>query len=238
MDMTKPEIENGLWIRSRWFAGVDIGQAHDPTAVCILEEKYPEIPPGTWGSNVAVLQRRVKEYKAPLQVRHLERLPLQTSYPAQVDYVRSLLARPPLQQPATFIDYTGVGRPVFDLFLKARMARVYGVSITAGNEVHRKERGWSVPKQILMSKLQALLHTEQLKIAAGIADAPVLLREMKDFRVQFSSAGNALFNAREGAHDDLVLAVALAVFGATLPRVPSAESIESSAFFKRLNYRQ
>lgn len=66
-----------------------------------------------------------------------------------------------------------------------------------------------------MSKLQAQLHTGSLKVAAGIPDAPALLREMQDFRVTFTSAGNAVFNARQGAHDDLVLAVAMAVFGAS-----------------------
>ncbi len=41
------------------------------------------------------------------------------------------------------------------------------------------------------------------------------MRELQDFRVSFSTAGNPIFGAREGAHDDLVLAVALAIFGAT-----------------------
>ncbi|GAG16116.1 unnamed protein product, partial [marine sediment metagenome] len=50
-------------------------------------------------------------------------------------------------------------------------------------------------------------------------DAPALLKELQDFRVTYSSAGHALFNARHGAHDDLVLALALAVFGATRPPV-------------------
>jgi hypothetical protein len=39
-------------------------------------------------------------------------------------------------------------------------------------------------------------------------------RCQKLFRV-----GNATFGAREGAHDDLVLAVALAVYGLTLPEM-------------------
>lgn len=45
----------------------------------------------------------------------------------------------------------------------------------------------------------------------------MLLRELQDFRVRFSDAGNATFNAREGAHDDLVLVLALAVFGFSRP---------------------
>ncbi len=46
---------------------------------------------------------------------------------------------------------------------------------------------------------------------------PVLLRELQDFRVRFTDSGNATFNALEGAHDDLVLALVLAVFGLSRP---------------------
>ena len=56
-----------------------------------------------------------------------------------------------------------------------------------------------------------------LRIAASLPDAAVLARELQDFRVRFTEAGNATFNAREGAHDDLVLALALAVFGLSRP---------------------
>ena len=66
-------------------------------------------------------------------------------------------------------------------------------------------------------KLQALLHAGELRIAASLPDAAVLMRELQDFRVRFIDAGNVTFNAREGAHDDLVLAVALAVFGLIRP---------------------
>lgn len=53
----------------------------------------------------------------------------------------------------------------------------------------------------------------EFRIAASLPDAAVLMRELQDFRVRYSDAGNATFSAREGAHDDLVLAHALAVFG-------------------------
>ena len=43
------------------------------------------------------------------------------------------------------------------------------------------------------------------------------MRELQDFRVRYSDAGNATLNAREGAHDDVVLALALAVFGLSRP---------------------
>jgi hypothetical protein len=72
-----------------------------------------------------------------------------------------------------------------------------------------------VAKSALVSRVSALLHCGELKIERELADAAALTRELQDFRVNFSSAGNAIFNAREGSHDDLVLATALAVFGAS-----------------------
>lgn len=49
-----------------------------------------------------------------------------------------------------------------------------------------------------------------------LPDAAVVARELQDFRAVVE-AGNATFNTRQGAHDDLVLALALAVFGLNRP---------------------
>lgn len=59
---------------------------------------------------------------------------------------------------------------------------------------------------VLVSKLQALLHAGDLRIAASLPDAAVLARGLHDFRVRFAEASNATLNDREGAHDDLVVA--------------------------------
>lgn len=93
-----------------------------------------------------------------------------------------------------------------------------GITITGGREILTTDVGWPVPKGELVSLLQAKLHAGDLKVAKALPDAAELLRELQDFRVRFTEAGNATFNAREGAHDDLVLAVALAVFGLSRPQ--------------------
>ena len=56
------------------------------------------------------------------------------------------------------------------------------------------------------------LHTDELKIAAALSDAEPLQEELKDFQRQVSDAGRATYNARVGAHDDLILAVAIALW--------------------------
>jgi hypothetical protein len=69
---------------------------------------------------------------------------------------------------------------------------------------------FNVPKQHLISVLEARLDT--LKVAAELAELPALLDEMKTFIRKVSASGHVTFNARSGAHDDLVLATAIALF--------------------------
>ena len=47
-----------------------------------------------------------------------------------------------------------------------------------------------------------------------LAEAETLIRELQDFRIEFTAAGHLTFNARSGKHDDLVLALAIAVWRA------------------------
>jgi hypothetical protein len=56
------------------------------------------------------------------------------------------------------------------------------------------------------------MYEGRLKIHRAIPGAPDLVREFQDFRVQYSDVGNITFNARSGAHDDLVLALAIGVW--------------------------
>jgi hypothetical protein len=47
-------------------------------------------------------------------------------YPQQVDHLEALLGRSPLNrlQPRVLVDYTCVGRPVFDMFAGRRLLRM------------------------------------------------------------------------------------------------------------------
>src|SRR5215472_8610882 len=146
------------------------------------------------------------------QVGHLERLPLGTPYPAIVAHVGRLLTKLP-GHPELAIDFTGVGRPMFDMFVSCGIAPT-GVLITGGTAETRDGPTCSVPKLTLVSRLQALLHEGRLKILRELDEAETLIRELQDFRIEFTTAGHLTFNARCGKHDDLVLALAIAVWRA------------------------
>ena len=146
------------------------------------------------------------------QVGHLERLPLGTPYPAIVAHVGRLLGKLPAGTELV-IDITGVGKPVFEMFTYAGISPL-GVLITAGTAETRDGVICGVPKLTLVSRLQALLHEGRLKILRELAEAETLVRELQDFQVEFTATGHLTFNARSGKHDDLVLALAIAVWRA------------------------
>jgi hypothetical protein len=147
-----------------------------------------------------------------LQVGHLERVPLGTPYPGIVAHVGRLLAKLP-GRPELVIDLTGVGRPIFEMFVYSGITPI-GVNITAGTAETGDGPTYSVPKLTLVSRLQALLHEGRLKILRELDEAEILVRELQDFRMEFTAAGHLTFNARSGKHDDLVLALAIATWRA------------------------
>jgi hypothetical protein len=180
----------------RYTIGVDLGQANDSTAIAVVRkiERFPDKP--------------------IFQVGHLSRLALGTPCPAIVTHVMDMLARPRFRGKSELvIDMTGVGRPVFDMF-QGYGATPIGVLITGGDSTTRDGSIYRVPKITLVSRLQALLHDQRLHIHKDIPDAIALVNELQNFRAEYSDSGYIRFNARNGKHDDLVLALAIALWRA------------------------
>jgi hypothetical protein len=129
-----------------------------------------------------------------------------------VQHARRLLAKEPFRGRFELVlDLTGVGRPVADLFRSDGLK----VTITGGNDELVDERGvHHVARLTLVSQVQTLLHDGRLQIQKELADAPVLRAELEDFRAVVTDSGRWTFGARSGAHDELVLTLALAVWRA------------------------
>ena len=63
--------------------------------------------------------------------------------------------------------------------------------------------------------MQVMLQARRLKVAPSLPEAATLVRELTTFQVKITPAANEVFGAwREGQHDDLVLAVAIAIWQA------------------------
>jgi hypothetical protein len=99
--------------------------------------------------------------------------------------------------------------------LRGRVACVFfSVTLTAGHVVTGGDAGGlRVPKKELVGTLQVMLQSRRLQVARTLPDAAVLVKELENFRVKVTAARNETFESwREGQHDDLVLAVALAAW--------------------------
>lgn len=202
-----------------YYLGLDLGQAHDYTALALVR-RVAGAAPAT---------------PARYQVAALKRYRLGTPYPVIVDRVQRIIARlqrpnpgtvgpcppfrtphSPLRTPATLVvDATGVGPPVVDMFRRAGLEPI-AVTITGGMSASQPAaREYHVPKRDLVSVLHVLLQSGRLKIAARLPEALVLHHELRNFRVRITAAANDIYAAwRENDHDDTVLAVALAAWAA------------------------
>jgi hypothetical protein len=179
-----------------FYIGLDLGQAQDYTALTIIERKH----------------FNYSQPREQYHVRHLERPKLGTPYPAIVEKVQDLVqSNKLLNQAALVVDATGVGAPVVDLFRKIGLVPI-AITITGGNAVTRERGGYRVPKRDLVTTLQVLFQSGRLKVAAELPEARLLVEELLNFRVKINvrTAHDSYEAWREGIHDDLVLAVALA----------------------------
>lgn len=175
-----------------FFIGIDLGQAADFTALSIIERDGEAF-----------------------NLRHLYRFPLKTSYVDIVKRIGGMLQTDELRDNATpIVDATGVGSPVIDMMRNAGIHPV-SITITGGDSVN-KEAGdnYRVPKRDIVSTLQVLFQTGQLKVADKLSLAPVFIQELINFKVTINvkTAHDSYEAWREGVHDDLVLSVGLAAW--------------------------
>ena len=123
-----------------------------------------------------------------LQLRHLERIALGTRHPEVAE--------------GAVVDLLRRGLPG---------GEVMAVHITGGLKETEEGGYYGVPKRDLIIGLQVLMQRDLLWIARGMAHGADLEKELAAMEVRVTSSGREQYAAwREGAHDDLVFAVALA----------------------------
>jgi hypothetical protein len=179
--------------------GLDLGQAVDQSALCILEQtERPYADPK---------DKPQKHYGC----RGLKRWPLGTGYPAIVAEVARLVKTPPLRGGTLILGTTLVGRPVVDLFRQAKPpVKIHPLVVTAGQGEGWANGGYHVGKIVLISGVQVLLQQRQLRFAQSLPDTAILLKELQSYRFKPPPAPSEIYDPRESQQDDLVLALALA----------------------------
>jgi hypothetical protein len=186
--------------RPVYLLGLDLGQASDYSAIVVAEVSRDEP------------ERRY-------DVHHIERLPLGTRYPAVVAHTKAIVASLRAQDPQPdiwlLLDYTGCGRPVFDLFGDVGAGSMpIPIVITGGDAVTRGDDwSWRVPKRDLAASVQIVLQSGRLRIHAETPLADALTGELVGFRAKTTLSGHQKFEAgedwRSAAHDDLTLSLAM-----------------------------
>lgn len=155
----------------------------------------------------------------PLRLRHLKRSPLRTPYGEIITELRGLLMADAVGHlpTALVVDKTGVGAGVVD-YMRDKGLRPTPVTIHGGNRVIWEPwhvgGGVRVPKRDLVSAVEVLLQNGRLEIAPELEHARLLKQELLNFKVKIDpkTAHDSYEHWREGDHDDLVLAVALAAW--------------------------
>jgi hypothetical protein len=151
----------------------------------------------------------------PLYLRHLERFELGTPYSEIIQKVKQILLREPLRRRVKrtrlLADATGVGRAVVDQF-RAEGVRPISITVHGGNNLGVDPFGYRVPKRDLVAAAQICLQNKRLKIAESLPEAATLKKELLNFRQKIDprTAHDSYSHWREGDHDDLVFATAMA----------------------------
>lgn len=201
--------------------GMDLGQKHDPTAIAVVETE---------------IRRQAERADIYHVVRHLERLPLGTLYPAVAARLGALVTG--LRERGTpagrvYVDATGAWSAI-DM-IRATGVSMTPVSFTYGDRRVVKEHGEiSLGKAWLVNRLQVLLQTGHILLPKTV-EAQTLAKELLDYEIRVDTDANEKYGAfSTGAHDDLVTALGLAVQDAGIAEGPA---VEDRSWAKAIDWR-
>jgi hypothetical protein len=216
----------------RYVFGLDLGKMSDHSALALAEERPANAD--EWRAWPPMSPRWAEDPR--YGITWLQRWPLRTAYHSiaanVAGLVAELVARPGAEV-QLFVDATGVGTAVVEILDREPAIAALGykaVTITSGRAVTWVPGGWHVAKGQLLGPAQVALQRGMLDISPHLPHARTLEHELRNFDVTLTDSANATFSHREGQHDDLVLAVALALWGAQ-QRPVYCETFESFTFY-------
>jgi len=199
------------WGKKVFSIGVDLGQRRDFSAVAVVERVETVV----FGFDHLHWMQTEEGKPDEWVVRHLERMALGTPYTAVTARVVELARHPAIRGNCRLVvDATGVGMPVVDMLRAARPGCEMAPVVITGGQGERFDRGvWHVPKVDLLARLQGLLEQKRLRIARRMRESGTLVRELTEIRGTRRASGRLRVGAEgAGEHDDLAVAVSLAVW--------------------------
>jgi hypothetical protein len=191
---------------------IDLGQAQDYSALA--------------GVVRTPVRQEGKDFRR-YAVVGLKRWELGTPYPDVIDDVCRMSEHPQARGCPLVIDATGVGKAVVDMFRLARrqgklhchvvamsLIGMHAIDGSVAKSGPSPKGGWTVVKKDLVGVMQTAIQYDRLTIEPALPLAPVLSRELQQFRMKVKvGTNNETFEGwRERDHDDVVMAVAFAVW--------------------------
>ena len=181
--------------------GIDIGQKRERTAICVVEFDLRETG-----------FRTVHHFV----VRHLELLPVETSYPEvaqRLSQVTSGVRQKNDESPYLYVDATGLGQPIIDLLREETtgLGSITPVYFTHGDQRTQEGNQVKLGKAYLVSRLQMLLQTGRLHLPRT-TESERLAEDLLNYEIRVDENANDRYGAFPvGSHDELVTALGLAV---------------------------
>ena len=192
--------------------GCDLGQAVDPSAIVMLETFRPD----------PLRPKEVPDLRH--RIRWIERVPLGTMYTQIVRRIAVVAeAAQNWGHTAVVLDAAGVGRPIFDMLKRRTSVPLRAVTFTSGEQETQPEYNvFRVPKIDLVTSLEAVLQSRRLEVVPDCPLQAELAAELGAFDFAISARGHATFDAQSGSHDDLVMALCLAIWWGERPNALDA----------------
>ena len=229
---------NAISTATAYLVGLDLGDRRDWTALSVLRQHA--VPTGRtirkqvgFSLDVGVVSDAVPETEYQYDTIYLDRWRgrgYKVAAPIVADLLQELRDETHRQRMASaggtpsleplpvwvLADETGVGIAVVE-DLRAAGLTCTGITITGGDSWSQSGNGYRVPKKDLVSTLRVLVENRRITVSDALPLGSVLESELQNFKVKTKlSTGNDSYGAgdewREGAHDDLVLSVAMAAW--------------------------
>ena len=188
----------------QWHLGLDLGQSRDLSALATLELSWRFT-----GQDRVTFERT---FAPTLHLCHLRRYPPGTDYTEYPGLVSAHIAqiRPGATPVHLVVDAGGPGAPVVDDIRRAQVpAFLTPMLITGGHAPGRAANGYrTVPRRELIANMVLLVEHGVLRWAETLPQRAALDHELLQL-----NAGTTHPN-KAGAHDDLVMAIAIAAWHA------------------------
>lgn len=186
---------------THYYIGLDLGQRRDHTAIAVLS------------AVTVILDERDPLTRTPkrrdeIRLIHLHRFALGTDYTDYPKAIRRVTNALNGAVPFTLIvDGSGPGLPVVNMLREARLPVHILTAIIAaeGSGLKPVNSVYTISRRAMLSAIRIAAETGMLKASATLPLRAQLVEELANVSID---------NDNDTGHDDLVFAIALALFGA------------------------